>query len=70
MCAKRYYRFLKEPRGILPTIIQNLLDARKHTRKVDIVNCKNKIKILEQQDDDDDNKEKIKELKSQNSSSR
>ena len=60
MCEKRYYRFLKKPRGILPTIIQNLLDARKHTRKVDIVNCKEKIKILEQ---DGDNKEKIEELK-------
>jgi DNA polymerase elongation subunit (family B) len=32
MCAKRYYRFLKEPRGVMPTVIQNLLDARKHTR--------------------------------------
>ena len=38
MCAKRRYRFLKEPKGILPTIIQNLLDARKNTR--------NQIKIL------------------------
>jgi DNA polymerase elongation subunit (family B) len=33
MCAKRYYRFLKSPRGVLPTIIQSLLDARKHTKK-------------------------------------
>jgi DNA polymerase elongation subunit (family B) len=32
MCAARYYRFLKEPRGVMPTVIQNLLDARKHTR--------------------------------------
>ncbi len=30
MCvSNRRYRFLKEPKGILPTIIQNLLDARK-----------------------------------------
>ena len=36
MCEKRRYRFLKEPRGVLPTVIQNLLDARKHTRKVDM----------------------------------
>lgn len=52
MCAKRKYRFLKEPKGVLPTIIQNLLDARKHTRKVDIVNCKNKIKELENSNED------------------
>ena len=46
MCAKRRYRFLKEPRGVLPTVIQNLLDARKHTRKVDMIECKNEIKRL------------------------
>jgi DNA polymerase elongation subunit (family B) len=39
MCEKRKYRFLKEPRGVLPTVIQNLLDARKHTRKVDMKAC-------------------------------
>jgi DNA polymerase elongation subunit (family B) len=33
MCEKRKYRFLKEPRGIIPTLIQNLLDARSNTRK-------------------------------------
>lgn len=44
MCAKRSYRFLKEPKGVLPTIIQNLLDARAHTRKVDIVACKKEMK--------------------------
>uniref|UniRef100_A0A6C0H439 DNA-directed DNA polymerase n=1 Tax=viral metagenome TaxID=1070528 RepID=A0A6C0H439_9ZZZZ len=47
MCAKRYYRFLKEPRGVLPTIIQNLLDARAHTRNVDMVKTKKKISELE-----------------------
>jgi DNA polymerase elongation subunit (family B) len=47
MCAKRYYRFLKEPRGVLPTIIQNLLDARAHTRNVDMVKTKKKINELE-----------------------
>ena len=42
MCEERYYRFLKEPKGVIPTILQNLLDARKNTRK-DIKNsiCKN-----------------------------
>jgi intein/homing endonuclease len=33
MCEKRYYRFLKEPKGVMPTILQTLLDARKNTRK-------------------------------------
>ena len=62
MCAKRYYRFLKEPRGVLPTIIQNLLDARSHTRTVDMVNVKKKIRHLESCDGDN-----TKELESLNS---
>lgn len=33
MCAKRKYRFLKEPKGVIPTILQDLLDARANTRK-------------------------------------
>jgi DNA polymerase elongation subunit (family B) len=33
MCEHRKYRFLKEPRGIIPTLIQNLLDARAKTRR-------------------------------------
>jgi DNA polymerase elongation subunit (family B) len=38
MCEKRKYRFLKtenypEFKGVLPTIVQSLLDARKETRK-------------------------------------
>lgn len=32
MCCKRYFRFLKEPRGVMPTVLQNLLDARANTR--------------------------------------
>ena len=32
MCEKRRYRFLKSPRGVIPTILQNSLDARKKTR--------------------------------------
>jgi len=46
MCDKRSYKFIKEPPGILPTIIQNLLDARKHTRKVDMIQKKDRIKEL------------------------
>jgi len=33
MCVERRYRFLKEPKGVMPTILQNLLDARANTRK-------------------------------------
>ena len=35
MCAKRKYKFLKNDvhKGVIPTILQNLLDARKNTRK-------------------------------------
>lgn len=34
MCGKRRYRFLKSPKGVIPTILQNMLDARANTRKV------------------------------------
>jgi DNA polymerase elongation subunit (family B) len=54
MCEKRYYRFLKEPRGVIPTILQFLLDARKKTRaqikennkKIDISTDEEEIKRL------------------------
>lgn len=59
MCAKRSYRFLKEPKGVLPTIIQNLLDARARTRKVDIVACKRKLDALNETDPERKNIEKI-----------
>ncbi len=32
ICQKRKYRFLKEPKGVLPTIISELLKKRKETR--------------------------------------
>jgi len=53
MCAKRNYRFVKEPRGVLPTILQNLLDARKNTR----TQIKNYMKTM-----NDDNKNEINML--------
>lgn len=63
MCAKRKYRFLKKPRGVLPTIIQNLLDARKHTRKVVMKSCFKEIDRLEAEAGPDMDK-LIKEQKS------
>jgi len=53
MCAIRNYRFVKEPRGVLPTILQNLLDARKNTR----TQIKNYMKTM-----NDDNKNEINML--------
>ncbi len=54
-CTKRKYRFLKEPRGVLPTVIQNLLDARNHTRKVDMKKCKEEIDRLNKDTKDNGN---------------
>lgn len=33
-CCERRFRFLREPKGILPQIIENLLNARKSTRSM------------------------------------
>jgi DNA polymerase elongation subunit (family B) len=54
MCEKRKYRFLKEPKGVLPTIIQNLLDARKNTRK-EINKYNDKIKAIKDGEMKEDN---------------
>ena len=32
-CGKRAFRFLKEPKGVLPTLLETLLGQRKETRK-------------------------------------
>lgn len=62
MCAVRKYRFLKEPKGVIPTVLQNLLDARKHTRKVDMKACYDELSKLESSPEK--NAVRIKELKS------
>ena len=59
MCEKRYYRFLKEPKGVIPTILQTLLDARKNTRKI-IKENKKKLETLTDENE-------IKNLKMLNS---
>ena len=63
MCAKRKYRYLKGPKGVLPTIIQNLLDARKHTRKV-MKECREEIQRLEADTENDNIKSAIAVQKS------
>ena len=50
MCAQRRYRFLKEPKGVIPTILQNLLDARANTRKI----IKTNKKIIPDLDGEDE----------------
>jgi DNA polymerase elongation subunit (family B) len=42
MCTPRYYRFLKEPLGVLPSLLKDLLDARSHTKK-DMKKAKNRL---------------------------
>lgn len=49
MCTKRRYRFLKEPKGILPKLLEKLLSARAYTRK--------QIKVLENIQKTDDVKQ-------------
>lgn len=58
MCySGRRYRFLKSPKGILPTIIQTLLDKRKETR-LEIKKLKDELKML-----DDSNLEEAEKIK-------
>lgn len=52
MCAKRKYKFLKEPKGVLPTILQDCLDARKRTRQIHMKKCKDQIKVLKKNNKD------------------
>ena len=61
LCGKRYYKFYKDIKGAIPTILQNLLDARKNTR-VDIKKNKKIIEELEKEPTEE-NISKIKDLK-------
>jgi DNA polymerase elongation subunit (family B) len=58
MCCERKYRFLKEPKGVMPTVLENLLNARKNTR----LEIKIHKKEIEELKKTDGNEEKIKEL--------
>lgn len=64
-CQEYRYRFIKEPKGIIPTILQNMLDMRKKTNG-EIKVLKDKLKQEEKESNDDkDNLEKIKNLKTE-----
>ena len=43
ICAKRKYRFLKEPKGVMPALLELLLNTRKKTKK-EMKNIKRRIK--------------------------
>ena len=43
LCEKRLFRFLKEPKGVMPTIVSSLLDVRKKT-KVEMGTLKTRLK--------------------------
>ena len=58
MCCKRHFRFLKEPKGVMPTVLQNLLDARAYTRK----QIKILKKIISEEKINDKENESVKEL--------
>lgn len=58
MCCKRHFRFLKEPKGVMPTVLQNLLDARSYTRK----QIKILKKIISEEEINDKENECVKEL--------
>ena len=65
LCGERYYRFYKEIKGVVPTILDNLLDARRNTR----MNIKKNKKIIQELESEnaEENKEKISDLKILNS---
>ena len=52
LCQKHRFRFLKEPKGIIPTLLENLLNSRKKINS-DIKILKEKIK--EEKDEDQTN---------------
>jgi DNA polymerase elongation subunit (family B) len=58
MCCKRKFRFLKSPRGVMPSVLQNLLDARARTRS----QMKVIAKILEEQKLSEQDEKMAKEL--------
>jgi len=58
MCCKRHFRFLKEPKGVMPTVLENLLGARAYTRK----QIKILKKIISEEKINDTENESVKEF--------
>lgn len=55
ICAKRKYRFLKEPKGVMPALLELLLNTRKKTKK-EMKDIKRRIK---EEDLDEDTKNNL-----------
>lgn len=50
ICAKRHFRWLKEPMGVLPEILTHLLDTRSSTKK-EMKNMKAQLKTMNPDDE-------------------
>ena len=50
ICAHRKYRFLKEPKGVMPALLEYLLDTRKKTKKT-MKELKLKLKSITDKDE-------------------
>ena len=57
ICAKRKYRFLKEPKGVMPTLLELLLNTRKKTKK-EMKDIKKRIKTEDLDEETKKNLEK------------
>ena len=65
MCTPRYYRFLKEPIGILPKMLTDLLDARKKTKNEMKDNYKKLKQLKDLLKDGEHSNEEIEKLKTE-----
>ena len=57
----RRYKFLKEPQGVLPSLLQNLLDARSNTKK-EIKTCKKKLNAMTEEEKESDEGKSLAKL--------
>lgn len=61
LCAKRYFRFLKEPKGVLPTLLEEFLSARKKTNK-EISELKEELKKMPEGEEKEEIQKRINVL--------
>ncbi len=61
LCAKRKFRFLREPKGVLPTLLEEFLSARKKTNK-EISDLKEELKNIESEEEKEDIQKRINVL--------
>jgi DNA polymerase elongation subunit (family B) len=58
ICEKQRFRFFKEPAGVIPTLLKNLLDARKKTNK-EMKLLKNELENMEKNTTEYDEKKRM-----------